>query len=380
MFNSSLIIETSIQLNNGTFSYDCPLVNACQEMHLDIIRTELEMWKDQGQSDEGFIERFSDVFPKGFVRRDLKRAKNIMYDLFDIANSIVIRFELTPIYIYVMYHLIKEWFECWSDEDEIIYTPQSVIDYLNENKLEEDDYNIIISWFTSGTICTMDFAETYNGGDYVSTYFAEEVAAMYIEDGSNAFRLYALGVTIDNFFDLLPNDLRDLCITKFNNEKNKQSHENISLKIDETNTTVFISYSWDNDKHKLWVNTLAEKLINDNIHVIWDQNDLIPGDPLPQFMEQSIIQSDYVLIICTPKYKQKADMRKGGVGYEESIITSDILINQNHQKYITILASGTWETSTPIWAGGKYGIDLSDLDFEGMEFKKLINALSKRNK
>ncbi len=37
-------------------------------------------------------------------------------------------------------------------------------------------------------------------------------------------------------------------------------------------------------------------------------------------MERSITGSDYVLIVCTPTYKQKADARVGGVGYEGHII------------------------------------------------------------
>lgn len=98
---------------------------------------------------------------------------------------------------------------------------------------------------------------------------------------------------------------------------------------------------------------------------------------MPQFMEQSIANSGFVLIICTPTYKIKADARKGGVGYEESIISSDVYINQNHRKYITVLASGTWAESTPIWAGGKYGVDLSINPYSEDEYKKLIRTITK---
>lgn len=230
-------------------------------------------------------------------------------------------------------------------------------------------------WFTNGFVCANDFAETYNG-DYVSLRFAEEVAGMYLKDGADAFGLRALRVTIDEFFDLLPNDLRELCIKKFESENQMASVKHISPEIKGEKTVAFISYSWDNDLHKKWVKAFAEKLIENGVQVILDQNDLVLGDPLPQFMEQSIAQSNYVLIICTPEYKKKADARKGGVGYEESIITGDIFSTQNHRKYITVLASGTWETSTPIWAGGKYGVNLSNLKFEGEEFEKLVCTLS----
>lgn len=55
-----------------------------------------------------------------------------------------------------------------------------------------------------------------------------------------------------------------------------------------------------------------------------DQYDLSLGDRLPQFMEQQISDSDYVLIICTPEYK-KANNRTSGVGYEGHIISAELL-------------------------------------------------------
>jgi len=375
MFNSSVIIRISIKLNDGKYSSNCPLVKACRDLHLNIVRTEIEMWKDQSGSDDYFIERFSGVFPRGFIRRDIERAKNIIYDLYDIAVSTVLRSELSPIYTYVMYRLIEEWFEGWAGEKEMIYVPRGLKTYLRQNHISQDDYEAVISWFTNGISCSNDFAETYNA-DYISIQFAEEIAGMYLDGGGNSFGLQVLGVTIDEFFDLLPNDLRDLCIEKFERETQMMSGQQSLPEMKNNGPVVFISYSWDSEEHKMWVKSFAEKLTENGIQMILDQNDLMLGDPLPQFMEQSIAYSDYVLIICTPNYKRKADARKGGIGYEESIITSDIFANQNHRKYITVLAAGTWETSTPIWAGGKYGVNLSNLKLEGEEFEKLLGALS----
>lgn len=143
-----------------------------------------------------------------------------------------------------------------------------------------------------------------------------------------------------------------------------------------TKPKVFISYSWDNESYKLWVKKLADDLAQNDIQPILDQIDLVLGDPLPQFMEQSISCSDYVLILCTPNYKVKADARKGGVGYEESIITADVFAYQNHRKYITVLTAGTWDTAIPTWASGKFGIDLSTRPYSMNEFEKLIQTIT----
>lgn len=53
-------------------------------------------------------------------------------------------------------------------------------------------------------------------------------------------------------------------------------------------TTAFISYSWDNDDHKMWVRDLATRLHGEGITVKLDQWHLVPGDQLPQFMETAV--------------------------------------------------------------------------------------------
>ena len=75
--------------------------------------------------------------------------------------------------------------------------------------------------------------------------------------------------------------------------------------------------------------------------------ELEPGDPMPHFMEKSVRDSDYVLIICTPKYKTKSENRLGGIGYEGDIMTAEVLQSSNHRKFIPILKLGTKETSLP---------------------------------
>ncbi len=119
-------------------------------------------------------------------------------------------------------------------------------------------------------------------------------------------------------------------------------------------TKVFISYSWDNDDHKNWVRELATRLRSDGIDVTLDQWHLVPGDQLPEFMERSVRESDYVLIVCTHKYKERSDNRRGGVGYEGDIITAEFMATRNHRKFIPILRQQPWEDSAPNWLLGSY--------------------------
>ena len=53
-------------------------------------------------------------------------------------------------------------------------------------------------------------------------------------------------------------------------------------------------------------------------------------------MENVIIHSDKVLIIMTQGYKEKADKRFAGAGYEAKLIANLIKENQHTRKFIPI--------------------------------------------
>ncbi len=122
--------------------------------------------------------------------------------------------------------------------------------------------------------------------------------------------------------------------------------------------TAFISYSWDSDEHKTWVKELADSLLGDGIDVIIDQYDAEPGTRLPHFMEESIRDVDKVLIVCTPSYKNKADKRDGGVGYESHIISGELFSKHNEKKFIPVIREGSFENAMPSYLAGKLAIDL----------------------
>ena len=86
-------------------------------------------------------------------------------------------------------------------------------------------------------------------------------------------------------------------------------------------TKVFISYAWDSKEHKTWVRNLSTRLKNGGVDVTLDQWHLVPGDQIPEFMERAVRESDFVLIVCTQKYKERSDARSGGVGYEGDVMT-----------------------------------------------------------
>jgi formylglycine-generating enzyme required for sulfatase activity len=140
---------------------------------------------------------------------------------------------------------------------------------------------------------------------------------------------------------------------------------------------VFISYAWEDDI-KPWVRAFAKRLRKDGIETVLDQWETEYGDQLPEFMERAVRASDFVILICTPKYKKKSDEREGGVGYEGHIITAEIFEKSNHRKFIPVLRKGLWALAAPSWAAGKLYIDLRANPYSEENYRDLLRTLHGR--
>ena len=81
---------------------------------------------------------------------------------------------------------------------------------------------------------------------------------------------------------------------------------------------------------------LASQLRHDGVDVKLDIWDLKQGQDKYAFMEQCVTNPaiDKVLIMSDRVYTEKADARKGGVGDETTIISSEVYKNGNQQKFI----------------------------------------------
>jgi hypothetical protein len=147
-----------------------------------------------------------------------------------------------------------------------------------------------------------------------------------------------------------------------------------------------ISYSHDSPAHMDWVRTLAERLTQDGVEVLLDQWHLQLGDELPRFMEASIAKADYILLICTEPYVRKADERAGGVGYESSLLSAQLLAarqiaEQDASRIIPILRQSTPTPRVPRFMAGRYYANLSENvpHFEA-EYEQLVRTLHRAPK
>lgn len=137
---------------------------------------------------------------------------------------------------------------------------------------------------------------------------------------------------------------------------------------------VFLSYSHDSKEHDAWVSQLADSLRPRGIKVITDK-DITFGQDTNHFMEQSIADADRVLIIVTKKYKEKADGRMAGVGYETGVITGELVNDQNTIKFVPVIREGDGNQYYPRYLGNRWGADLKSSECYDEVFNKLVNDI-----
>ena len=221
-----------------------------------------------------------------------------------------------------------------------IYVSQSV-ESIEKQVLNHDDGDIIMIIDGPPGRELRDSIKTVCDQHYSTAQYVFQTAPIaYMQNALSVIKNKLLTVLQGHFTDKEPNQV---VVAEQDNKDRK---------------VVFISYCWEGEDHKEWVRKLASDL-NELFDVKIDQ-ELPFGVELTRFMEQAIAESDKVLIIATPEYKDRADNRKRGVGYETSLITDDLVNDQNRIKFIPIIRKGTKELSYPRYLGTKKGADMTD--------------------
>jgi hypothetical protein len=128
---------------------------------------------------------------------------------------------------------------------------------------------------------------------------------------------------------------------------------------------VFISYSWDDQAHKDWVRQLAERLHQNGLETQLDQWFMRAGKSAALFMEQGLRHADFILCILTSEYARKANDRDSpsGTGYEQQIITGQILSRFNRRNVIPLLRKGSSRPDRPGCAVPTHLLGTTFVDF-----------------
>lgn len=108
-----------------------------------------------------------------------------------------------------------------------------------------------------------------------------------------------------------------------------------------------------------WVRKFADDLEKYGEFMILLDQDLPKGASWTRFMQQGLLMSDRVLVIGTPNYRQRS-LDTGGVAFEESIISSEYMLDIDTTKYYPILRSGSFSDSFPPILSSRNGDDFTD--------------------
>lgn len=139
---------------------------------------------------------------------------------------------------------------------------------------------------------------------------------------------------------------------------------------------VFISYSWNKSD---FVMALAERLVSHGIDVVLDKWELKDGQDKYVFMEQCVNNPDIskVLIISDKQYTDKANRRKGGVGDETAIISTELYGKVNQEKFIPIATEYDEDGHAymPTYIKSRIYIDLSNEDIYEENYEKLLRDI-----
>jgi len=188
---------------------------------------------------------------------------------------------------------------------------------------------------------------TVAGEDYVeSKLFGYNPAKYDKDDSTDSFKYFlTFSTRLSRVFKKPFSYFEEIARNNINNDANVlyflctgKTH-----KVD-NEMKVFISYSWDSEPHKIWIDNLANDLRQFNVE--YDRN-LKYGMSPNNYMKRNILSSDFVIIVFTPKYLERINTRDSGVNKEFSIIEEELFRKISKGKYLAILKEGDASTSIP---------------------------------
>jgi hypothetical protein len=118
---------------------------------------------------------------------------------------------------------------------------------------------------------------------------------------------------------------------------------------------VFISHTSKTDEAVEWVKELALYLIDQGVQARLDRFHLRRGMDLQQWMCNELAMARKVIVVSDEVYKQKADGRLGGVGWETMIIQGDIAsLPPDSTKYQVVVRAADLDKGLPLYLKTKY--------------------------
>jgi hypothetical protein len=182
----------------------------------------------------------------------------------------------------------------------------------------------------------------------------------------------------------IPTKVREELIKGLQNI-NKQSKvsvtpiEKIEIKTSK-NINVFVTYAWESNQHNDRIISFVDFLRQRGYEATMDRliTQKETATNFYKMMVTGINQADKVIVVLSPKYKEKADSFEGGVGTEFEIILGDIKTNFNKFIFVTF-GDNKIEKIVPTGITGREILDLKK-DQDQNNFNDLFSKIQSENK
>jgi tetratricopeptide (TPR) repeat protein len=138
---------------------------------------------------------------------------------------------------------------------------------------------------------------------------------------------------------------------------------------------VFISYASEDQAQLDWVKDLGARLRADGFDVSLDRWGARPGDELTRFIGQSRRDDCFLLLVCTPPYKEIFDQRLKKVDYEASNAARGIQEGLARRSVIPIHRGGSWHEAAPSVVFGDFYVDLTATPMREGAYLNLVDTL-----
>jgi hypothetical protein len=139
---------------------------------------------------------------------------------------------------------------------------------------------------------------------------------------------------------------------------------------------VFVSHTSKSEGAVEWVKQLSLFLIDHGVQARLDKFHLRRGMDLPQWMCNELALANKVIVICDEMYKQKADGRLGGVGWETMIIQGDIAnLPPDSTKYQVVVRAEDMSLGLPAYLKTRYAFHAPASDISQSFRSELLHEI-----
>lgn len=299
------------------------------ETIIDMFIDRLNAWEDDKEEKLNFL---ACIFPRSFLRRDLQRAEQIIYDLHDIVHSDLIHDDLPPLYIYAMSGVLEDFDEGLredKDEKDLFFGEKKA---LLQQKCSVSVAKEFYEWID---YLVDDFFEFYDC-DYT---FLDMWERNFLNMLENPERFYT-SPELEDMLELMPNDI----VIQWNRLKDSQRYI-VGL---QSNIIEFKRFIESNGYEVFKKNTLGEELCRTLL-----QSYLIPRGFREAHMgggRSDLIYPDYDSIIETKIWRGRQAFEDGIVEILEYLKSQNyhfgyyIVFYANHLDFLDKQKSDIFDT------------------------------------